>query len=58
LNFEVTALIVDKQFASEMEAMFEKDFAHAVLIDPDSLDKKPIWWRFGVKLARLAAPVL
>lgn len=58
LNFEVTALIVDKQFASEMEAMFEKDFAHAVPIDPDSLDKKPIWWRFGVKLARLAAPVL
>ena len=58
LNFEVTALIVDKQFASEMEAMFEKDLAHAVPIDPDSLDKKPIWWRFGVKLARLAAPVL
>ena len=58
LNFEVTALIFDKQFASEMEAMFEKDFAHAVPIDPDSLDKKPIWWRFGVKLARLAAPVL
>jgi cardiolipin synthase len=58
LNFEVTALIVDKRFASEMEAMFEKDFAHAVPIDPDSLDKKPIWWRFGVKLARLAAPVL
>jgi cardiolipin synthase len=58
LNFEVTALIVDKQFASEMEAMFEKDFAHAVPIDPHDFDKKPIWWRFGVKLARLAAPVL
>jgi len=58
LNFEVTALIADKQFASEMEAMFEKDFAHSVPIDPHDLDKKPAWWRFGVKLSRLAAPVL
>jgi cardiolipin synthase len=58
LNFEVTAVISDKQFASEMEAMFEKDFAHAVIIDPESLDKKPFWWRFSVSLSRLAAPVL
>ena len=34
LNFEVTALIADQAFASEMEAMFEQDFAHAVPIDP------------------------
>lgn len=58
LNFEVTAMIVDEDFASAMEAMFEQDFAHSVPIDPDSLDKKPFWWRFGVNLSRLAAPVL
>lgn len=58
LNFEVTSLIADKAFASEMETMFEQDFAHAVLIDPDALEKKPFWWRFGVNLSRLAAPVL
>jgi len=58
LNFEVTAIILDKDFAREMEVMFEQDFAHAVLIDPDSLDQKPFWWRFGVNLSRLAAPVL
>ncbi|MDH3511279.1 MAG: cardiolipin synthase [Gammaproteobacteria bacterium] len=58
LNFEVTALIADPAFASEMEAMFEEDFAHAVPIDPDSLDKKPFWWHLGVNLSRLAAPVL
>ena len=58
LNFEVTAVIADKAFAKEMEKMFEQDFAHAVTIDQDSMDKKPFWWRFGVKLCRLAAPVL
>jgi len=58
LNFEVTALIADEGFAGQMEAMFEQDFAHAVPIDPDALDKKPIWWHFGVNLSRLAAPVL
>lgn len=58
LNFEVTALLADKGFASQMEEMFERDFARAVPIDQDLMDKKPFWWRLGVNLARLAAPVL
>jgi cardiolipin synthase A/B len=58
LNFEVTSLIFDKDFAREMEAMFEDDFAHATIIDPAALDQKPFWWRFGVNLSRLASPVL
>lgn len=58
LNFEVTAVVVDQAFAREMEAMFEADFAHAELIDPESFKDKPLWWQVGVKLSRLAAPVL
>ncbi len=58
LNFEVTALIVDPDFAGEMEAMFEADFAHAVHIDPDAFDQKPFWWKLGVSVSRLASPVL
>jgi len=58
LNFEVTAIIVDAQFGKEMAAMFEQDFAHAVPIDADDIEKKPFWWRLGVNLSRLAAPVL
>lgn len=58
LNFEVTAAIVDEKFAREMEAMFEADFAHAETIDPESLKDKSLWWWIGVKLSRLAAPVL
>jgi cardiolipin synthase len=58
LNFEVTALIADKAFAKKMEAMLEEDFAHSVPIDAAALEQKPFWWRLGVNLARLAAPVL
>ena len=58
LNFEVTAFIADEGFAGEMERMFEADFAHAEPIDPGALDQEPFWWRLGVNLSRLAAPVL
>ncbi len=58
LNFEVTALIVDREFAVKMQAMLEDDFANAVVIDPLEFDRKPFWWRFGVNLSRLASPVL
>jgi hypothetical protein len=58
LNFEVTALITDQAFGEQMASMLERDFAHAELIDVDSLDERPFWWRLGVNLSRLAAPVL
>ncbi len=58
LNFEVMALIADRDFASEMEAMFEADFAHSVPIDPAEFDRKPFWWKLAVNVSRLAAPVL
>ena len=58
LNFEVSAVIVDEAFAGEMEAMFEADFRHSEPIDPEALEEKPLWWRAGVQLSRLAAPVL
>lgn len=58
LNFEVTALIVDRPFAMQMERMFEDDFAHAVELDPADLDRRSLPWRFAVALSRLAAPVL
>ena len=58
LNFEVTSVIVDRDFARQMEAMFERDFAHAETIDPDGFGARPFWWRLAVGLSRLAAPVL
>ncbi len=57
LNFEVTAIIVDTDFAKEVEAMFEADFARSRLMQPGEYDAKPWWFRFAVRVSRLAAPV-
>lgn len=58
LNFEITAFVLNREFASEVEAMLEKDFAASRLMEPDEYARKPWWFRVGVRLARLAAPVL
>jgi cardiolipin synthase len=58
LNFEVTVIVEDSSFAGEVEKMFLADFAASREIDPDVLERKPWWFRVGVRLARLSAPVL
>ena len=50
-DFEVASVIVDEGFASEIEAMFERDFRHAEPIDPEVWDERSIWWRMGVQLS-------
>jgi len=58
LNFEVMAVIYDEGFAMQMEAMFQDDFKHSVVIDPAEFEKKSFLWQLGVRLSYLAAPVL
>jgi cardiolipin synthase len=58
LNFEVTAAIVDADFAAEVERMFEADFAHSRLMEEGEYDAKPWYFRLGVRTARLMAPIL
>jgi len=57
LNFEITAVISDAVFAAEVERMFEADFARSRVMDPGEYDGKPLWFRFGARLARLTGPV-
>jgi cardiolipin synthase len=57
LNFEITALVEDGDFAVEIEHMLEDDFAKSRLMQPGEYDTKPWWFRFAVKLARLTAPI-
>ncbi len=58
LNFEVAAVVFDEGFARDVEAMLERDFANATRIDPATFDEQPWYWRFGVRLSRLLAPIL
>ncbi|MGA7951885.1 MAG: cardiolipin synthase [Gloeobacterales cyanobacterium] len=57
LNFEITAVIADNDFAAQVERMFEADFAQARLMDLEEADRKPWWFKFAVRVARLTAPV-
>ena len=58
LNFEITALILDAGFAAEVEAMFEKDFAHSRLITTEEVMEAPLWYRAASRAASLLAPIL
>jgi hypothetical protein len=51
------AIVPDREFASRVERMFEADFEQSRLMQPGEYDAKPWWFRLGVRLARLTAPV-
>jgi len=57
LNFEITAAISDPAFASTVERMFEDDFRRSRRMEEGEYDRKPWWFRLGVRLARLTAPI-
>ncbi|MFT5702530.1 MAG: cardiolipin synthase [Desulforhopalus sp.] len=57
LNFEITAIVADEQFAATVEQMFIDDFENSREIRPGELDEKGFWFKLAVRLARLTAPV-
>jgi len=58
LNFEVGALVVDRSFATEVEAMLEADLARSVAIDEKEYDNAPYLRRVAMHVARLFDPLL
>jgi cardiolipin synthase len=57
LNFEITALLAGEDFAAEVEQMFLDDFAKSREMEPGEYAAKPWYFRLGVRLARLTAPI-
>jgi len=58
LNFEITAAVVNEEFAQVVEMMLRDDFSRSRLMDRDEYDQKSFWFKFAVRSSRLAAPVL
>jgi cardiolipin synthase A/B len=58
LNFELTALIADPAFATEVTQMFEIDFSNSVEMVENEVADKPFWVRLASRAANLFAPVL
>jgi cardiolipin synthase len=57
LNFEITGIVSDPVFTEEVAQMLEEDFAGSVEMPPDALSRKPFWFRFAARVARLTAPI-
>jgi len=58
LNFEITALVVDREFNEEVEQMFVDDFNNSSIMEKDAYASKPFWFRLAVRLANLTSPML
>jgi cardiolipin synthase A/B len=58
LNFEMMLIFADRQFAAEVTKMLEKDFQECRQTSAEDVAKRPFYFHFGVRLARLFAPIL
>lgn len=57
LNFEITCIVKDKLFTSQIEKMFIDDFAHSSEVTPEDLSSRSFGFRLATRLARLTAPI-
>lgn len=58
LNFEISMVVLGEDFCARVERMMSEDFRECREIDSGDYTEKPIWFRAGVRLARLASPLL
>lgn len=57
LNFEITMMMFDKEFAVEVEEMIEADFANSKLATVEEYTESSLPYQFLVRVCRLFAPV-
>lgn len=57
LNFEITMLFGEEEFAGEVEQMLEDDFTRSRQVKASEYSDSSLLFRFGVRAARLLAPV-
>ena len=58
LNFEISIIVLNKTFCSELETMLVADFEKCREVGAKDYTERPLWFRIGVRIARLAAPIL
>lgn len=57
LNFEVTMLLYNKEFAQNVEAMLENDFSNSKLVSAAEYTESSLPYQFLIRACRLTAPV-
>ncbi len=57
LNFEVIGIVSDIAFNEEVSRMLEADLAHSKPTGAEALTERSFWFRLGVRLSRMLAPI-
>ena len=57
LNFEITAVVINREFAEQVSGMLKEDFEECVQVDFNNYDARPIWFKMATKIARLLSPI-
>lgn len=57
LNFELTLVFLDRDFADQVQQMLTADLAQSRRVTAKSYRERPFWFRFAVSVARLFAPL-
>lgn len=57
LNFEITIVVPEAEFSSQVADMLEKDFAVSREVPAEDYSGRSLWFRAAVRLARLMAPI-
>lgn len=57
LNFEISMLFIDREFAKEVEKMLLKDFSESRLVAASEYSDASLQFKIAVRLSRLMAPV-
>jgi cardiolipin synthase len=58
LNFEITLLVDDPAFATQVDQMLQADLRRSRQVDLADFDNKPAWFPVAMGVARLLAPML
>ena len=57
LNFEITGIVLDRDFAKLAEDMLENDFARARKMTLEEVEEKPFYFKAAARAAYLTAPL-
>jgi len=58
LNFEITLLFAEREFADDVERMLLRDFEYCREMSLREIKQRPLWFRLATRIARLFSPVL
>jgi len=58
LNFEITLLVHDEEFAGKVSSMLETDMHQSWQVNMEDIRRKPAWFPLAMGVARLMSPVL